>query len=212
MKFDDFLLKVPQIKDYVLDPKRSHTKMEPRERAEFMKSFETKNLVPKNAGVMMLFYPRNNQTHFVLIERTSYNGVHSSQMAFPGGKFETFDADFLATAHRETHEEIGISPEKISFAKAFTPLYVPPSNFMVYPFLGFSTSELTFIPDSREVASIAEIPVSMLIKDENQIQKNLNTSYMKDTLVSGFLLNNHFVWGATAMMLSELKDVLKNVL
>ncbi len=212
MKFDDFLLKVPKIKDYVLDPKRSHTKMEPHERAEFMKTFETKNLTPKNAAVMMLFYPKNSNTHFVLIERTSYNGVHSSQMAFPGGKFETFDTDLLATAHRETHEEIGILPEKVKFVKAFTPLYVPPSNFMVYPFLGFSDLELTFLPDNREVASIAEIPVSMLIDDENLIQKNINTSYMNNVSVSGFLLNNHFVWGATAMMLSELKDVLKNVL
>lgn len=212
MDFQDFLEYVPKLMKVVLPAEEAHFKMAPLERIESMKNlkFETKN--PKTAAVMMLFYPKNGDTHLVLIVRNSYQGVHSAQIAFPGGKYEPRDQRFENTALRETYEEIGISPDNIEIMKAFTRLYIPPSNFMVYPFLGISKEELVFVPDSSEVADIIELPLSVFMADEILVSVNLSTSYAENILVPAFKIKEHIVWGATAMMLSELKEVLKKVL
>ncbi|GAA6768533.1 hypothetical protein AAFH68_44890 [Flavobacterium sp. CGRL1] len=158
---------------------------------------------------MMLFYPKNEKTHLILIVRNAYNGVHSSQIAFPGGKYEITDRDYQETALRETSEEIGVLSEKIEIIKHFTPMYIPPSNFLVHPYLGIAKEELSFYPDAREVASIIELPLSVFLDDEIMIETTLSTSYGNDILVPAFYIQNHIVWGATAMILSELRDVLK---
>ena len=161
---------------------------------------------------MMLFYPKNGETHLVLIVRNSYKGVHSAQIAFPGGKFEPEDEIFSNTALRETHEEVGIHPENMEIIKTFTPMYIPPSNFMVHPFLGISKAEINFIADPEEVAGIIELPLAVFLSDRILIEANLSTSYATNVNVPAFEIEGHVVWGATAMMLSELKDVLKEVL
>ena len=127
---------------------------------------------PKKAAVMMLFYPKDTQTHLVLIQRNTYPGVHSSQIAFPGGKVELEDETLSHTALRETHEEIGIVPNQIQVVRAFSEVYIPPSNFMVYPFLGLSQNELTFNPDPEEVAGIIELPLVHFL-DENNVVKHV---------------------------------------
>lgn len=210
--FDHFFVKIQEIQQLDLHPEASHVKMEPLDRVEFMKNLKPEDFDPKNAAVMVLIYPKNKTAHLVLILRTSYSGVHSSQVAFPGGKAETFDIDFWATALRETEEEIGVITHDVEHIKDLTPIYVPPSNFMVYPFLGCSKKSLTFCPDPKEVAGIIEISVHDFLHNTSVVSKNLSTSYMLDKEVNGFEIENHFVWGATAMMLSELKDLLIKVL
>ena len=185
--------------------------MAPQERAEMLKGIDFTNLNPKIAAVMMLFYPKNNCTNLALIVRNSF-GVHSSQIAFPGGKWETEDTDYQQTALRETHEEIGITPNQIQVIKPFSKVYIPPSNFMVYPFLGISENELIFKLQQEEVAGIVEMPLSALLDDATIITKKINTSYAKFIDIPAFKINEHFIWGATAMMLSELKDAIKMVL
>ncbi|MFH6935176.1 NUDIX hydrolase [Flavobacterium sp. FlaQc-30] len=209
MDFQDFLKFVPNLIPIELPAELAHMKMAPKERLEALKNInlETKN--PRIAAVMMLLYPKKDKTHLVLIVRNAYNGVHSSQIAFPGGKYENTDLDFRETALRETHEEIGVAPEKIEVIKDFTPMYIPPSNFLVHPFLGISNEELSFYPDIREVAAIIELPLSVFLSDEIIIEATLSTSYANDVLVPAFNIQNHIVWGATAMILSELRDVLK---
>ena len=170
------------------------------------------NLSPKKAAVMMLFYPKESQTHLVLIVRNSYPGVHSSQIAFPGGKVESFDLSMADTALRETEEEIGIAKSSIQIIKEFTEIYIPPSNFLVSPFLGICTSEPTFILQTDEVAGIIELPLSIFLDDNNVVIRKLSTSYAASIDVPAFLVKEHVVWGATAMMMSELKETLKNVL
>jgi 8-oxo-dGTP pyrophosphatase MutT (NUDIX family) len=160
----------------------------------------------------MLFYPKNGMTHLVLIVRNSYEGVHSGQIAFPGGKWETEDADYSVTALRETHEEVGILPNQMEIIKLFTPTYIPPSNFMVYPFFGICKEEVCFVLDPTEVSSIIELPLSVFLSDKIIIEANMTTSYATNINVPAFEIEGHVVWGATAMMLSELKDVLKSVL
>ncbi|RZJ54847.1 MAG: CoA pyrophosphatase [Flavobacterium sp.] len=210
MDFQDFLQYVPNIIPVKLPATSSHLKMAPKERAEGLKNLDINALNPRMAAVMMLIYPKNKETHLVLIVRNAYNGVHSSQIAFPGGKFETTDSGFEETALRETHEEVGILPEKIKIIKEFSPMFIPPSNFLVHPFLGIATEELTFYPDVREVASVIELPLSVFLDDEIMIEATLPaTSYGSNIVVPAFNIQNHIVWGATAMILSELRDVLK---
>jgi 8-oxo-dGTP pyrophosphatase MutT (NUDIX family) len=212
MDFVTFLEYIPQIAIAKLPAQEAHAKMEPSERMNFIKMALSQNKTPKVAGVLMLLYPKNGITHLALIVRNTYEGVHSAQIAFPGGKFEIEDLIFEKTALRETHEEIGVLPEKIQIVKTFTPTYIPPSNFMVHPFLGIAGTTLEFVLDPNEVAAIIELPLSDLLSDKIVIQTKLSTSYMKEIVVPAFQIQEHIVWGATAMMLSELKELLKVVL
>ena len=212
MDFQEFLRFVPKLIDAKLPAFEAHIKMAPLERLESLKNIYLENKNPRIAAVMMLFYPKNERTHLVLIVRKTYKGVHSAQIAFPGGKYELDDDNYAETALRETHEEVGIHPDKIEILKPFTELYIPPSNFMVYPFLGISTEELVFVPEPSEVAEIIELPLSVFLSDSIVVDTNLSTSYADNINVPAFKIENHIVWGATAMMLSELKEVLKEVL
>ncbi|MCV9927020.1 CoA pyrophosphatase [Flavobacterium sp. LS1R49] len=209
MDFQDFLHFVPNFAQAKLPAVAAHLKMAPLERADALRNLDLKAKSPRIAAVMMLFYPKNGITHLVLIVRNSYNGVHSSQIAFPGGKYEIEDENYEQTALRETHEEVGVLPKKITVLKAFTPMYIPPSNFMVHPFLGVCKEEIYFSPDPREVADIIELPLSVFLDDNIVIETTLSTSYAANISVPAFKIENHIVWGATAMILSELKEVLK---
>ncbi|MDI1317258.1 CoA pyrophosphatase [Flavobacterium sp.] len=212
MHFDEFLKYTPKILNVELPAALAHAKMVPPNREDLLKSIDLSQIKPKRAAVMMLFYPKNFQTHLALILRTSYNGVHSSQIAFPGGKVELEDFDLKQTALRETHEEIGIHPSSINVIRAFTEVYIPPSNFMVYPFLGYSHDELKFFLQEEEVAGIVEFPLVDFLDDKILKNTLIQTSYQNSIEVPGFQVKEHFIWGATAMMLSELKETLKLVL
>ena len=100
---------------------------------------------PRKAAVMALFYPDFEQvTHLLLILRKTYEGVHSNQIGFPGGKVEKGDADLLTTALRETHEEVGVAPAQINVLRALSEVYIPPSNFEVRPYMGLCQKPTTF--------------------------------------------------------------------
>ncbi|WP_396157579.1 NUDIX hydrolase [Flavobacterium sp.] len=212
MDFNEFLKYTPKILNVELPATNAHSKMVPPNRAELLKNTDFAIVSPKKAAVMMLFYPKNYQTHLALILRTSYNGVHSSQIAFPGGKVENDDIDLQHTALRETHEEIGIASNLINVVRSFTEVYIPPSNFMVYPFMGYSTNELKFTLQVDEVAGMVEFPLVDFLDDKILKSKTMKTSYAGSIDVPGFQVNDHFIWGATAMILSELKDAIKMVL
>jgi 8-oxo-dGTP pyrophosphatase MutT (NUDIX family) len=167
----------------------------------------------KKAGVMALFYPDfNEKTKLVLILRKTYKGVHSAQVAFPGGKLENQDKNLEATAVRETFEEIGVPIQEIQVLKQLTEVYIPPSNFFVQPFFGILNATPNFKKQDEEVEAIIEIALSHFLDDEIIINKTVKTSYDVEVEVPAFKLNNHVVWGATAMMLSEIKDLLKQML
>ena len=211
MEFSTFLQYVPKIAKETLPATSAHAKMIPPNRFELLSNQDYASFNPRNASVLMLLYPKNNITHLVLILRNTYPGIHSSQIAFPGGKFELDDESFSHTALRETHEEIGVPAHQITLIKAFTEVYIPPSNFLVSPFLGFATNELTFIPNEDEVSEIIEIPVSQFLDDKILVTVAMTTDLHKNIQVPAFQINNHLVWGATAMMMSELKETLKSV-
>lgn len=208
MDFQYFLQFVPQIIAAELPALAAHVKMAPLERI-ISKPNSADSQSTRTAAVLMLCYPKNGKTHLVLIVRNEYKGVHSAQIAFPGGKYEEEDLDFSVTALREAYEEIGIHPSQVEIIKPYTQVYIPPSNFMVHPFLGVCHQEINFIPDPKEVAKIIELPIATLLNESIVMETEIPTSDTSSISISAFSIDDHIVWGATAMMLSELKEVLK---
>lgn len=210
MKFEEFLELVPKLKKSAVDGVESHLKMIPPNRAELMIMAKKKYASHKNAAVLALIYPKKDQTlSLALILRKTYKGVHSNQVGFPGGKVENSDASLKETALRETEEEIGVKKNVIEVIASLTEVYVPPSNYMVHPFLGYSSSPLVFSIQESEVEQMLEIPFSELLNDDNVIHSKQQTATGHELFVPAFKLDDFDVWGATAMILSELKDLCK---
>ncbi len=162
---------------------------------------------------MALFYPDlEEQTRLLLILRKVYEGVHSNQIGFPGGKLEVQDKDLLHTALRETHEEVGVLPSTVQVIKELSEVYIPPSNFLVQPFMGIYPNPSPFVKDEIEVEQLVEVYLRDFMDDSSLIQENLSTSYAKNINVPAYKLNGYTVWGATAMMLSEIRELLQQVL
>lgn len=183
----------------------AHFEMAPEMRIKEINELKIAERNPRNAAVLMLFYPKNDLTHLALILRPVYEGVHSGQIALPGGKVEELDENYEQTALRETYEEIGVPSSTIEMIKKMSKIYIPPSNFWVHPYLGFCEQRPEFVLQVEEVDKVIEVPVEELINAKNRVPKVLTTSYAKNIEVPSFQFNGHTVWGATAMMLNELK-------
>ena len=210
MDFDSFLTHISSLKNMPLGGIDSQFKMVPSNRKDFaLKDYVKEN--PKDSAVMALFYPDEvNETKFLLTLRASYSGTHSAQISLPGGKIEKFDTNLKETALRETFEETGVLQNDIKIYRQITKTYIPPSNFWVTPFIGFLKYTPKLIPNN-EVQEFIEVKLTDLLDNSSVSCKNLTTSYMQNTDVPCFKLNNYIVWGATAMILSEIKDLLKSI-
>jgi 8-oxo-dGTP pyrophosphatase MutT (NUDIX family) len=163
----------------------------------------------RKSGVLILFYLKDNEPHIVLIQRPEYDGTHSGQIALPGGKIEEDDKDIFHTALREANEEVGVVMEDVEVVGKLTDMFIPVSNFLVTPVIGFIDYNPNFIIDEREVAEIVAVKLSD-ITDITELTLNkvkLNTGLKVE--VPTFELNNKIVWGATAVILNELRWVLK---
>ncbi len=168
----------------------------------------------KKASVLILLYQKSTDWHTVLMKRTSRfkNDKHKGQISFPGGQAETFDINKAATAVRETEEEVGIPGTNIKVLGGLSQLYIPVSNFLVHPFVGYVPEEPNFSLDSDEVDEIIETPLSLLMDGAIQQETTID-------LPNGFQLKNvpyfdvhgHVVWGATSMIISEFITVLDDV-
>ncbi|WP_400077838.1 NUDIX hydrolase [Winogradskyella sp. R77965] len=213
MLFNSFLESVVKIKHLSLSGEISHAKMSPPYRLELAEKMKEKVKTAKKAGVMALFYPNNKgETYLVLILRKTYKGVHSAQIGFPGGRYEDEDKDLMITAMRETREEVGVPEAMMNVIKTMSPLYIPPSNFIVHPYIAISESTPNFIKQDQEVEAIIEVSLLNFLDETNSINAKVPTSFDVEVDVPAFKLNGHIVWGATAMMLGEIKDLLKQVL
>lgn len=191
----------------------SQYKMAPEGRLQELRRMDLEKKNPRKAAVMALFYPAAGQkTNLLFILRKTYKGVHSNQVAFPGGKVEKTDDGLLTTALRETHEEVGVAPHDITVIKEISEIFIPPSNFIVYPFIGLYKNPKPFVKQDDEVEMLLEIPIADFLDENNIVYKKLSTSYAVDIEVPAFKLNGYIVWGATAMMLNEIKELLKQVL
>ena len=164
---------------------------------------------PRRGGVLVLFYPHNGVLHLPLILRPTYEGTHSGQVAFPGGGQEVGDADITATALREAYEEVGISPQQVQILGQLSKLYIEPSNFEVYPIVGWTAQHPAFRIDPYEVACLLEIPLADFQNPANRCEEMWNLRG-RQVRVPFFKIQGQTVWGATAMMLSELLAVIED--
>lgn len=164
----------------------------------------------RESAVLCLLYPVNNEWNTVLIKRPEYIGTHSAQVAFPGGGREKQDLTIIQTALRETREEIGVNENDITIIGNLSEIFIPPSKYMVQPVLGFMNRKPQFIPDSREVGAILETPINWLL-DENRIAtKQIHIAQYNTSIMAPYYdIHGETVWGATAMMISELVDLIR---
>jgi 8-oxo-dGTP pyrophosphatase MutT (NUDIX family) len=165
------------------------------------------------SSVLILVYPDFDEKEpcIVLIQRPDYDGVHGGQISLPGGKFEEHDGSLAETAIRESEEEIGIDGQTVKIIGQLSELYIPPSNYIVFPFVGFTSSHPVFIPDQQEVVDIIEIRLKDLSNENNVKYRDI---FIRDGLIVHapcFDLAGKTVWGATAMILSEFKEILKRI-
>ena len=163
----------------------------------------------KKGAVMTLLYPINHIPHLLLIERPVYDGVHSGQLAFPGGKIEPSDASSLDAALRETHEEVGIAHDAIQVVGPLTEVFVFASNFIVYPFVGLLQEAPQFILDEKEVAGVLEIPLHTLLQPSIIKEKPIRGALGITLNAPYYDIGGKVLWGATAMMVSELCSIIK---
>ena len=163
---------------------------------------------PKKAAVLVLVYPKKNVPHIVLMRRNKYPGVHSDQISFPGGKLEEFDSSLEQAAIRESNEELGILSNQVEIIGELTQVYIPPSDFLVNPFVGYAEVRPDFVPDNKEVTEVIEVSFSDILNPNNLKEVDLNIRGSR-VEVPAYILNGHVVWGATAMMLSELSYLIQ---
>ena len=219
MNFKDLKRIIPKLKLSNLNSKTSQIKLAPSFRKEFIKLNSNKLLNSKKAAVTAALYADdNNLVRLILILRNTYNGVHSNQIGFPGGRVEEDDKTLFDTAIRETYEEIGVAVEKNELIKELKEIYIPPSNFNVYPFLVLLNHPPSFVKDDKEVKEIITIDLDSLLNCKITqtlipVPTKLNElNTQNDVLVPTFKLAGYNVWGATAMMLSEIRDLINDVI
>jgi len=160
------------------------------------------------AAVLILIYPCNKSLNTILIQRPTYDGVHSGQISFPGGKAEESDSDIIQTALREASEETGIEPQNVTLLGCLTPLYIPVSDTEVTPVAGWSNSKPHLTIDPAEVVHIIEADLHQLA-DPSIIKVKPFPVRDKMLEVKYYDYNGHIIWGATAMLLHELITIFR---
>lgn len=185
-----------------LPGKNAQMKMAPSSRFDFPEPSKPAKL----SSVLILLYPHNDEVFTALIKRASYNGHHSGQVSFPGGKFEKGDKSLIDTALREASEEVGVHYNDVKVLGNISSLLIPVSNIMVLPIIGYTNQRPDFVHDPIEVDQIIEVGLkelslpstikSGIIKVEN---REIKTPY--------YSIQNQIIWGATAMIISEFLEI-----
>ncbi len=164
----------------------------------------------RQAGVLPLLYPIHGVLHLALTVRTSGLNHHSGQVSLPGGGWEEGDASLQETALREAQEEIGIVTDGLELLGSLTPLYVPPSNNIVHPFVAYAPQRPNFHPDPQEVAELLEIPLHLLLDPETRREEDW-TWRGEPLHVPFYAVGEHKVWGATAIILAEFLAMIRDL-
>jgi 8-oxo-dGTP pyrophosphatase MutT (NUDIX family) len=193
-----------QLKD--IDAAIAHQKMVPQPRG--VRPPESSGQ-PRQGAVLLLLYIRENRTHLVLTRRRDDLNSHAGQISFPGGRREEGES-LRETAEREANEELNIQPEALEHLGRLECLYIPPSDYEVYPFVAWHLGQPDFIPQPEEVAEIIEVPLGHLIGPATYQEETWEIRGYQ-VQVPHFRIDHHKVWGATAMMLSDFLERLRNL-
>ena len=162
----------------------------------------------KESAVMALLYPVENKPNILLIERTIYSGAHSGQISLPGGKVEKNES-YQEAAIRETMEEVGVENSNFEIVGELSKIYVAASNFNIQPIVAISENPIKIFPDSREVAQVLEIPLEMFFDIKRRKEKLIKSAMGMELMAPYFDVNDKTLWGATAMILSELMEIIQ---
>ena len=208
MRLHQILPKIKQIRPDNLPGFEAQAKMSPPMRQQFTQA-DIMRLNAKKSAVLVLLYEKKQQTHIAFIQRQEYNGAHSGQISFPGGKMDNTDPDLTYTALRETAEEVGVDVARDAVICELSYLYVPPSNFVIYPYIAHLEELPQFVPEEKEVKRIIELPVQQLLNPRNQQSYRYNNKRLNIEFDSpSYSVEGTTIWGATAMILSELLTIL----
>ncbi len=184
-------------------------RMAPMARPRMREALEAAPEVHQSA-VLLYFFPKRDDWFMVLMKRPDYGGTHGGQVSIPGGRLEAGE-NHLHAALREFEEEVGVSVDSRNLLGRLSDLFIPPSNYLVQTFIAYSPEPPSYKPDPVEVEEIIELSVTWLL-NEAAVKRG------KVRLSSGVIIESpyfevagHMVWGATAMILSELKHILQTV-
>lgn len=164
----------------------------------------------KQSSVLVLIFPNSGELHTCLIKRPAAMRNHAGQIAFPGGRYEPLDKDLVHTALRESSEEIGTDMNQIEIIGALTPIYIQVSNFIINPFIGWSEKHPHFRTENREVDELFIIPLEKLSDQHAKEWRTVITAHGNFD-VPGFYIDPLFIWGATAMIISEFREIFLSI-
>ena len=209
MNFNELINNIKTRLNEPLPGSSAHIKLAPYRKDTLNTDFSKYN--PKLASTLLLIYQKNENINFVLIQRPDYSGTHGGQISFPGGKKEENET-LKETAIRETNEEIGVESRDIIILGKLSQVYVPPSNFLITPYIGYLDITPNFNPDPTEVTKVLEIELNELLKEdvikEKIITVGAKTNNPMNINVPYLDLKNQVVWGATGVILSEFRDMI----
>lgn len=182
-------------------------KMAPEFRNEELEKIKPDKNTRKSA-ILIPFYEKNGEAFTLMTKRSMNLNNHPGQISFPGGSIDNTDKDAQSAAIRETEEELGIFTSKIEIIKNLSSLFIPPSNFVVYPFIGIIKGDFKIKTNPAEVNSVLRVPVKLFLNDnEIKIHKFESSSgILRESPC--FYWDNECIWGASAMIISELKEIL----
>lgn len=161
------------------------------------------------AGVLVLLYPGKGKLRVLLTRRTADLLHHQAQISFPGGQQEPGE-DLQLTAAREAKEEVGIDPQGFRILGRLTPLFIPPSNYCIFPTVAYASERPEFRPNEKEVAEVLEVPLDHLA-DPGNFKQEMWNHRGHDVCVPFFDYRGHKIWGATAMVLAELMEIIEDL-
>lgn len=212
MKFEDFVDKLKVRLSMPLPGMEAQLRMAPPKRLPTDVYLKMKDVNPKRSAVLVCFYPKQESVYTVLMQRPNEQGYHSSQVSFPGGKVEKGDVNFEQTALREAYEEVGINPAEIEVIGHLSAVYIPVSNFLVHPVVAVAPTAPDFRMNITEVQEIIETDCSVFLNPQIKSTAVFLSSGGLSVEAPFYHINRFRIWGATAMMISELEEVIRDIL
>ncbi|SMO64468.1 NUDIX hydrolase [Solitalea koreensis] len=210
MTFTHLIHKLETRLQQPLPGKNAHLQMIPQLRLpDYDKGYDLSDA--RKSGVLILLYPHLNEIYIPFIQRPVYSGIHSGQIGLPGGKMEPEDRSLIQTALREAKEEIGIDPSRTTILGELSDVYIPPSKFLVKVVLAYVNHRPSFTLYVKEVNELLEIKLTELLDDTIISERSIINSQELQFNAPCYILNDKVIWGATAMMLSELRWILREI-